>query len=465
MDVNLTDLDVGCEPSVVPLVLDVLSYASQSSPKIQSLGLLRDGETLIKAISAFERQTRWQSSRVIDLYFKYKNDAIHGYAFIDGWLDAYYGANQVIVTDGFRFAGNDDVLAVALLVLNVLYVQRVSLAYDLKTRLEALWVDAGAPADALVVRLRTRAQLNDSHPGLHSCAHQLFSGHSLQEFQSIQQRLTQMAQQKLITDQMKRLDEKEILLRRQSQEMADLGAKMLALMAEVTDLKQTNAILTTEVKWQMSAAKELNQTVAKLEHENRVLKQLALRNSSYILNGIVGNESDTGATTTGAAADISRQGSVATAGDDNDTSDSVSDTDVAFKRLSLSSDNHPKASEDTDSSTEIEDITDSGNHSDAATDDLLLELCQPLVTVAANEENNAINGNERNGRNGSRDDSVRTLNSWEEFFANDSNNTTQDVMSAGREETATTVHTTDTYHKSNQSLGTNDNRISALILN
>ena len=189
---DLNELNVKFDQNGEHLMLDVINYISSGSPKITSIGLLRDGENLIKIISLFERQTRWQSTRVIDLFFKYKNDVITSYQFIDGWLDNYYNSGQVLVADGFRYATNQDVMIIALLVLNVLHVKRDSLTYDLKTRLDALWIDFNSTVDSIIIWLRTRAQLIDGNTGLHSGAHQLFSGQSLFEYQCIQQRLTQM---------------------------------------------------------------------------------------------------------------------------------------------------------------------------------------------------------------------------------------------------------------------------------
>lgn len=200
-DMDLSELEVRFDASGQQLVLHVINFISNGSPKITSIGLLRDGENLIKTISFFERQTRWQSTRVIDLFFKFKNDVITSYQFINGWLDCYYNSGQVLVGDEFRYATDDDVMIIALLVLNVLYVKRDSLTYDLKTRLEALWIDFNSTVDSILVWLRTRAQLLDGNPGLHTSAHQLFSGQSLFEYQSIQQRLTQMVSFELISKQ------------------------------------------------------------------------------------------------------------------------------------------------------------------------------------------------------------------------------------------------------------------------
>ncbi|CAG2100117.1 unnamed protein product [Medioppia subpectinata] len=457
MDVNLGELEVRFDANGSHLVLEVLNYLSNTSPKIPSIGQLRDGECLIKVISLFERQTRWQSSRVIDLFFKYKNDVITGYEFIDGWLDCYYSSGFVIVTDGFRFATDHEVMTIAVLVLNVLYIKRDSLTYDLKIRLEALWIDFSSTIDSIVLWMRTRAQLNDCNTGLHSCAHQLFSHHSLQEYQSIQQRLTQLAQQKLINDQMKRLEEKDALMRKQAKELSDLGTKMFALIGELNETKSTSAILATEVKWQMSANKELNQTVAKLQHENQVLKQLALKNHSFLFMDSKSKSAANGA-------HISTDASI-DAKPELDANEPISGSNVdnscnEINLTTLSLNDSPKGTsdrnEDTDSSTEIEDITDSGNHSDAATDDLLLELCQ---TISPKGDSNAMNTNEKIDCT----DTTLPSNSWEQYFANESNNTNDlNVLS---DISDTSVQNSDTYNKSNHSLGTNDNTISALTLN
>ncbi|XP_054163557.1 myb-like protein I [Oppia nitens] len=494
MDVNLENLNVVYDPNADLLLLEVLNYISGGQPKVTAISLLRDGESLIRVISAFEKQTKWQSSQVIDLFFKYKNDAITGFQFINGWLDYYYGTTGlVMVTDAFRFASNEIVVTTALLVLNVLYIKRDSLTYDLKTRLEALWVDFGSAVDSIIVWMRTRAQLMDTNTGLHTCAHQLFSGHSLQEFQSIQQRLTQMVQQKLINDLMKKVNDKDILIKQQAKDFADLGTKMYPLVQELKELKNQNVILASEVKWQMSANKELNQTVAKLEHENQVLKKLALKNNSF-LNDII-NKSDS---TTGATKDISIQ---LMDEPNNNTNSSQSNNGSNFDEPSSSSpvnsngsDDKPESSkasakqmneitgnyernEDTDSSTEIEDITDSGNHSDAATDDLLLEINQisPKSDDTANSSSNDVMT--KNNDNNNNKNEIKECKSWEEFFANDSNNKhdlnddEKQLQESVDHQKPESVQPNDTYNnnnninKSNQSLGTNDNRISALIIN
>jgi len=189
---DLTELNIKFDSIEEQLVLEVINYITSSSSKISSIGLLRDGSHLIDIISLYERQTGWQSSHVIDLFFKYKNDAINCYSFINGWINTYYNSGLVVVGDELRYANNRDMMIVALLVLNVLYTRRQSLKNDLKIRLEALWVDFSLIVDSIVVSIRTKTQLIDSDRSLHSCAHQLFSGHSLFEYQSIQQRLASM---------------------------------------------------------------------------------------------------------------------------------------------------------------------------------------------------------------------------------------------------------------------------------
>ncbi len=188
MDLNFNELNVRFDSTHEQLVLEVINYMSSGSPKISSIGLLRDGSHLTQIISIYERQTRWQSSHIIDLFFKYKNDVINCYQFINGWIDEYYNCGLIIVGDELRFATNQDVMVIALLVLNVLYTRRQSLNNDLKIRLEVVWIDFNSIVDSIVIWMRTRAQLIEGNGRVESFAHQLFSGHSLFEYQAIQQR-------------------------------------------------------------------------------------------------------------------------------------------------------------------------------------------------------------------------------------------------------------------------------------
>jgi hypothetical protein len=64
--------------------------------------------------------------------------------------------------------------------------------------------------------------------------------------------------------------------------------------------------------------------------------------------------------------------------------------------------------EDMDSSTETEDITDSGNHSDAAEDDILLEIYQSC-SHKEHDNNNSADLKKYD---------IFSFNSWQEFFAN-----------------------------------------------
>lgn len=456
MDLNLSELNLTFDTNGEHLVLEVIDYicgwgSNTCPPKVGSIGLLRDGNSLIKIISSFERQTQWQSSRVIDLFFKYKNDTIGCYDFINGWIDCYYNCGQTIVGDGFRFATNNDVMIIALLVLNVLYIKRDSLTYDLKTRLEALWIDFNSIVDSIVLWMRTRAQLIDSNPGLHSCAQQLFSGQSLFEYQSIQQRLTQMVQQNLINEQQKKLSEKDLIIRKQSKEYSDLGTKMLEILRELNELKKNNTDLASEVKWQMSSNSELNQTIAKLNHENKVLKALALKNSSA-LKGIMDCANNSGADRSETNAPV-----VPKCEPINDTvlgnNNKVKDSPIESNINGMTAERN----DETDSLTEIEDITDSGNHSDAATDDILLEINQNFSPKQENNENNIKDKIESK-------DGVFHFNSWQEFFANDINdsNNNHDLNESSDQKV---VQNNDTYNISNHSLGTNDNRVFALIQN
>ena len=138
--------------------------------------------------------------------------------------------------------------------------------------------------------------------------------------------------------------------------------------------------------------------------------------------------------------------------------DNNSDESVSKRKTKCGTEYNPKGitserNDDSDSLTEIEDITDSGNHSDAATDDLLLEI---YSNGSPKEENisKSVTEETKDVKEG-----VFSWNSWQEFFANDSNND-HDLN-----DNQSMVQNNDTYNMSNHSLGTNNDRISALILN
>jgi hypothetical protein len=136
-------------------------------------------------MSIYERQTRWQSSHIIDLFFKSKNDVINCYQFINEWIDEYYNCGLLIIGDELRFATNQDIMIIALLVLNVLYTRRQSLNNDLKTRLEVVWIDFNSIVYSIVIWMRTRAQIIEGNGRVESFAHQLFSGDSVFGIHSI----------------------------------------------------------------------------------------------------------------------------------------------------------------------------------------------------------------------------------------------------------------------------------------
>ena len=260
---------------------------------------------------------------------------------------------------------------------------------------------------------------------------------------------------------MKKLEEKDIIIRKQSKEFSELGIKMLEMVRELNELKKEKTVLASEVKWQMSTNAELNQTVAKLRHENKVLKKLALKDNALLKdimdstgadrNDPIMSSFDIKSETT----DDSNSGSV-TENNSNQNESNAKQMPNDFQTNGLTSERN----DDSDSLTEIEDITDSGNHSDAATDDLLLE-------IYSNGENNSNKSpkDESNSKSGTIEETkegkegVFNWNSWEEFFANDSNNDS-DLSDKKSDQK---VENNDTYNTSNHSLGTNDNRISALI--
>ena len=259
---------------------------------------------------------------------------------------------------------------------------------------------------------------------------------------------------------MKKCEEKDLIIRKQAKEFSELGLKMLEVVNQMNDLKKQNAVLASEVKWQMSANNELNQNIVKLKHENKVLKKLALKDNALLKD--IMDTSYTSADKNDApmasfdvksdSTDDSNSGSVV----DNNSGESVSkqmtnNCGTEYNSNGITSERN----DDSDSLTEIEDITDSGNHSDAATDDLLLEI---YSNDSPKEENisKSVNEETKEGKEG-----VFRWNSWQEFFANDSNN--DHHLNDNKSDKK--VQNNDTYNMSNHSLGTNDNRISALILN
>lgn len=247
------------------------------------------------------------------------------------------------------------------------------------------------------------------------------------------------------------MDEKDLIIRKQAKEFSELGAKMLKMLQELNDLKKTNAGLVSEVKWQMSANNELNQTIAKLKHENDVLKKLALKDNDLLKD--IMDSSATEKSDPLMNSDDSKSGSNTS---DNTSEDSDSKRLLTHSGLNYSPNGiNSGLNDDSDSLTEIEDITDSGNHSDAATDDLLLEI---YSNESPKEENKSVS---TDGKGNMEKETVFNWNSWQEFFANDSNNDT-DVNDNKSDQK---VRNNDTYNTSNHSLGTNDTRISTLILN
>ena len=223
---------------------------------------------------------------------------------------------------------------------------------------------------------------------------------------------------------------------------------MLKILQELNDLKKANTGLVSEVKWQMSANTELNQTIAKLKHENDVLKKLALKDND-LLKDIMDN-SGTETNDPLIASDDSKSGS--------NTSDSKSKPLTTHSGLNYSPNGiNCGLNDDSDSLTEIEDITDSGNHSDAATDDLLLEI---YSNDSPKEENKSVLS-DGNPKDNPEKETIFNWNSWQEFFANDSNNDSE----LNDNKSDQKVRNNDTYNTSNHSLGTNDNRISTLVLN
>jgi hypothetical protein len=243
---------------------------------------------------------------------------------------------------------------------------------------------------------------------------------------------------------------------------------MLQIMQELSELKESNSTLVEEVKWQKGLNSELNEMVVKLKEENNVLKKLLVKENG-IFKGISAAQTDDKSDKTERLETLDTLEREDNSTDDNfesssellldtsidETNSNVNDLDIDS---SLSSRTGSKIEEncglhidcniialtekleDTDSLTETEDITDSGNHSDAAADDILLEIYQ---SRSHKEHNN-------NNSTDLKKDDVFSFNSWQEFFANHNHD-----LQNGQQ--------IDTYNennnKSNQSFGTNDNRI------
>lgn len=300
---DFVNLDVSFQPKHCKLLIDVVNYICTGLSKISSLSELRDGTHLARVIVVYERCNRWQESKIVNLFFKLKDEAITPYQFINGWLDQYYHCGLEIVRPEFRFAQDDELAQVAILLINVLYNKRKTLSNDLKLCLEAAWFDLKSLADSVVLSMRTKALSlfkpiqsnpvdgvfggvdggahgggggvigNDSF-GAHSCAQQLFSGQTIYQHEHALQKMGLMVQQQLISEQSKRLENQELISQSHLQKILLLSSQLAQMKKENSQLKLQFDKLFAEHQWQKSITNEQNEQIKELKEYNYRLQRI-----------------------------------------------------------------------------------------------------------------------------------------------------------------------------------------------